>query len=259
MTTFETITLEATEGIGTITINRPKKMNALSNQVVAELRQALDAWRSTDEVSAVVFTGSGEKAFVAGADIADLANYDLKYGLQADMQKLFDEIEDYPLPTIAAINGVALGGGLELAMSCDIRIAVQKAKLGLPETALGVLPGAGGTQRLSRLAGRGRAVEMVLTGRTLSADEALTAGLVTTVTTAEELIGAARECAQSILGRGPLAVQLAKLVVRAGSETDQRTGLLLERLAQTVLYTTSDKVEGATAFLEKRKPAFEGK
>lgn len=259
MTTFETILAEASDQIGVITINRPEKRNALSKTVLAEVRQVLDSWRDDDNVQAVIFTGSGEKAFVAGADISQLANYDLHYGLAATMQKLYDEIEDYPKPTVAAINGVAMGGGLELAMSCDIRIAAENAKVGLPEPTLGVLPGAGGTQRLARLIGKGRATEMILTSRVLKADQALNYGLVTEVHPQAELLEKARETVGTILSKGPLAIQLAKLVITNGAETDQRTGLLLERLAQTLLYTTDDKAEGAAAFLEKRSPEFQGK
>lgn len=257
-TGFETITAEATDRIGVITINRPEKRNALSKTVLAEISRVLDIWEEDPGVQAVIFTGAGEKAFVAGADISQLAHYDLHYGLAAHMQKLYDRIEDYPKPTIAAINGVALGGGLELAMSCDIRIVSENAKVGLPEATLGVLPGAGGTQRLSRLVGKGRAVEMILTSRVLTAQQALDYGLATEVHPLTELVDAARTTAGTILSKGPLAVQLAKLVIGNGAETDQRTGLLLERLAQTLLYTTEDKAEGADAFLNKRTPEFKG-
>lgn len=256
--TFETILAEVTDNIGTITINRPDKRNALSKTVLAEIEEVLDQWEGSAEVQAVIFTGTGEKAFVAGADISQLQHYDLHYGLAGHMQKLYDRIEEYPKPTIAAINGVALGGGLELAMSCDIRVMSENAKVGLPEATLGVLPGAGGTQRLSRLVGKGRAVEMILTSRILTAEQALNYGLATEVHPLDSLIESARATVETILSKGPLAVQLAKLVIGNGAETDQRTGLLLERLAQTLLYTTEDKAEGASAFLNKRTPEFKG-
>lgn len=259
MTTYETINAEIDQGVGTITVNRPDKRNALSKTVLAEVTSVLDQWRDDDQVRAVIFTGTGEKAFVAGADISQLEHYDLAYGLAATMQKLFDTIEDFPKPTLAAINGVALGGGLELAMSCDIRIASDNAKVGLPETTLGVLPGAGGTQRLSRLVGKGRAVEMILTSRVIGASEALQYGLVTQVAPPEELLETVRGTVDTILSKGPLAIELSKMVIKNGAETDQRTGLLLERLAQTLLYTTDDKQEGAQAFLAKRTPSFQGK
>jgi enoyl-CoA hydratase/carnithine racemase len=175
------------------------------------------------------------------------------------MQRLFDEIEAYEKPTIAAVNGFALGGGCELAMACDIRVAADTARFGLPETNLSVLPGAGGTQRLARLVGTGRAIELILTGRFVDAAEARAAGLVTSVVPQSELHNEVRAVADRILAKGPLAVRLAKLVVRAGMDTDLRTGLVVERLAQAVLYTTDDKREGATAFLDKRRPAFQGR
>lgn len=259
MSSHETILAEVDDRVGTITVNRPDKRNALSKTVLTEIGQVLDAWETDPAVEAVIFTGAGEKAFVAGADIAQLQNYDLAYGLAAHMQKLYDRIEDFPKPTVAAINGVALGGGLELAMSCDIRIVAENAKVGLPETTLGVLPGAGGTQRLSRLVGKGRAVEMILTSRVLTADEALAYGLATQKFPRDELLTGTRATVATILSKGPLAVQLAKLVIGNGAETDQRTGLLLERLAQTLLYTTEDKAEGADAFLSKRSPEFRGR
>lgn len=256
---FETILAEVSGSVGTITINRPDKRNALSRTVLAEIGRVLDAWEEDDAVSAVIFTGAGEKAFVAGADISQLANYDVPYGLAAHMQRLYDRIQEYPKPTLAALNGVAMGGGLELAMSCDIRIAAEHAKMGLPETTLGVLPGAGGTQRLSRLVGTGRAVEMILTSRILTAAEAERYGLVTAVVPPAELLPTAAGTVGTILTKGPLAIRLAKMVIGQGAETDQKTGLLLERLAQTLLYTTEDKAEGAAAFLDKRTPDFRGR
>lgn len=256
---FETIKAEKHDGYGLVTINRPDKRNALSKTVLAEIRTVLDAWENDPEVSGVIFTGAGEKAFIAGADISQLQNYDLAYGLQAAMQGLYDRIESYPKPTIAAINGVALGGGLELAMSCDIRIAVEDAAVGLPETTLGVLPGAGGTQRLSRLVGRGRAVEMILTSKIIKALQALEYGVVTEVTAPEQLLERAAETMAVIASKGPLAIRLAKMVITRGAETDQTTGLMLETLAQTLLYTTEDKAEGAAAFLAKRPPEFKGR
>lgn len=256
---FETITTSLVEGLGLITINRPDVRNALSKTVLVELRNILDAWEDDDQVRAVAFTGSGTKAFVAGADISQLANYDVAYGLAGAMQRLFDKIEEYPKPTIAALNGIALGGGLELAMSCDIRIAAQGARFGLPEPSLGVLPGAGGTQRLSRLVGTGRAVEMVLTSRLLDAGEAERFGLITSVVPGEQLLETVRDTAATIASKGPLAVRLAKMVIKQGAETDQKTGQMLELLAQTLLYTTTDKAEGVAAFLGKRPAEFLGR
>jgi enoyl-CoA hydratase len=183
----------------------------------------------------------------------------LQDGLAAGMQQLCREIEICDKPTVAAINGFALGGGCELAMACDIRIAAEHAKFGLPELNLAIIPGAGGTQRLARLVGKGRAVEMILTGRILTAQEAERIGLVTQVVSADELLAAAEKTAEQIASKGPLAVRLAKLVIQTGFETDLHSALVVERLAQTILFTTEDKVEGATAFLEKRKANFQGK
>lgn len=256
---METITAHSAQRIGTITINRPAKRNALSQQVVTELTAILDDWQTNDDVAAVCFTGAGEKAFIAGADISELAHYDVPYGLAAEMQRLFDRIEAYPKPTLAALNGVALGGGLELAMACDIRVAADHARVGLPETTLGVLPGAGGTQRLTRLVGPGRALDMILTSRAVDATTAERYGLITEVVPAEELLAAATRTLAQVLDKGPLAIRLARMVVKQGAETDQKTGLMLETLAQTLLYTTEDKIEGTQAFLAKRQAQFTGR
>lgn len=249
---------EISEQVAVVTINRPDVRNALNRSVLDGLDAALDALEADSAVGAVIFTGSGAKAFVAGADITQLAGYTLQDGLRARMQRLYDRIQDFEKPTIAAVNGFALGGGNELAMSCDIRIASATARFGLPEANLGILPGAGGTQRLSRLVGLGRAQELILTGRIIDAEEALRIGLVTSVVPAEQLLDTARDTARTILAKGPLAVRLAKLIISGGAETDQRTGLLLERLAQSLLYAADEKSEGAAAFLEKRPARFTG-
>ena len=255
---IETLLVEVADGIAVVTVNRPEVRNAVSRQVQADLRAVLDAFRHDDAVEVVVFTGAGDRAFVAGADIAQLRDYTLHTGLASEMQALYDEVEAYEKPTIAAVNGYALGGGCELAMACDLRVASTSARFGLPETNLAVLPGAGGTQRLARLVGVGRALELILTGRLVDAGEARTIGLVTSVVAPEELLPHAREVAGQIRAKGPLAVRLAKLVVRSGMDTDRRTGLVIEQLAQSLLYTTGDKREGAEAFLAKRTPAFRG-
>lgn len=254
-----TLRTAVTDRIGSITLHRPKQRNALSAALLAELASVLDAWEADDQVQGVILTGSGEKAFAAGADISEVAAWDLHEGLTNPMQRFCDRLQDYPKPTIAALNGVAMGGGLELAMSCDLRIAADGARLGLPEVGLGVLPSAGGTQRLSRLVGTGRALEMILTGRALTAEQAERYGLVTEVVPAADLLETAARTMRTILAKGPLAVRLAKMVIAPGHDTDQRTGLLLEKLAQTLLFTTDDKAEGTAAFLEKREPGFEGR
>lgn len=256
--TYETLLVDIVDGVATVTINRPEVRNAISAQVQTDLRSFLAAAREDDSIGAVIFTGAGEKAFVAGADISQLAKYTLHTGLASTMQRLYDDVEAFEKPTIAAVNGYALGGGCELAMACDIRVASKTARFGLPETNLSVLPGAGGTQRLARLVGTGRAIEMILTGRMVPADEALSMGLVTTVADPAELLAAARGVAGQILAKGPLAVRLAKLVVRTGMDADQHTGLVVERLAQALLYTSDDKREGTEAFLAKRPAEFTG-
>jgi len=257
--TYETVTVEMDDHLAVVTITRPEVRNALNRQVVAELGDALAQLREAEDVGVVAFTGAGAKAFVAGADIGQLRTYDLHTGLDAALQRAFDEVEAFPKPTIAAVNGFALGGGCELAMACDIRIASESARFGLPETTLSILPGAGGTQRLARLVGTGRAIEMILTGRFVDAAEAHAIGLVTSVVPADGLRTELRRLADQILAKGPLAVRLAKLVVRAGMDADQRTGQVVERLAQALLFTTADKAEGTAAFLEKRPPAFQGR
>jgi enoyl-CoA hydratase len=257
--TYQTLTVESENGLAVVTVNRPEARNALSRQVLADLRAVLDALRTDDAVGVVAVVGAGEKAFVAGADITQLQHYSLHTGLDAEMQRCFDEIEAFEKPTIAAVNGFALGGGCELAMACDIRIAADTARFGLPETNLAVLPGAGGTQRLARLVGTGRAIELILTGRVVDAAEARQIGLVTSVVPQQKLLAEVREVTDRILAKGPLAVRLAKLVIRSGMDADQRTGQVVERLAQALLYTTDDKREGAAAFLQKRPAAFQGR
>lgn len=254
-----TLDVAISDGICVVTVDRPEVRNALSADVIADLTAVLDRVGDDDEVSVLVFTGAGDKAFIAGADITQLQHYTPSTALDSAMQRAFDAIEAFPKPTIAAINGFALGGGCELAMACDIRIASERAKLGLPEANLAVLPGAGGTQRLARLVGTGRAIEMILTGRFIDAEEALGIGLVTSVTAPDELMAAAYETAAAIAAKGPLAVRLAKLVVRSGMDADQRTGLVIERLAQAVLYGSEDKAEGTAAFLGKRTAEFAGR
>jgi enoyl-CoA hydratase/carnithine racemase len=249
----------ASDGVGLVTINRPALRNAINREVIDGIRAALHAFAVDQSVGLVVFTGAGDRAFAAGADIAELEGRTILDGLAAGLQRLYDEIEGFEKPTIAAVNGYALGGSCELALACDIRLASERARFGLPETALSNIPGAGGTQRLARLVGRGRALELILTGRAIEADEALRIGLVSSVVAHEALMDSARKTAAQVLAKGPLAVRLAKLAVQAGYDADQRTGLVVERLAQSVLYATEDKRKGTSAFLAKREPAFRGR
>ncbi|WP_226580784.1 enoyl-CoA hydratase/isomerase family protein [Halobacillus litoralis] len=243
-----------------ITINRPDVRNALNKQTLDEMEEALDRASKDPEVGIVIFTGKGEKSFAAGADISQLTEKTAVDALQSNgMQQIYDKIESFEKPTIAMINGFALGGGCELAMSCDIRIASTQAKLGLPELNLSIIPGAGGTQRLARLVGKGKALEMILTGKIIDAEEALRIGLVTEVVSPEALLEEVEKVSAKILAKGPLAVQLAKVSVHMGAETDMKTGLMLEKLSQAVLFNSEDKNEGTTAFLEKRPPLFQGR
>ena len=253
---LQTLTIVRTGRVAIVTVNRPEVLNALSLEVQIDLATALDELRSDEQVGAVVFTGAGDRAFAAGADIQRLRAYTRETALASRMQRLFDEIETFEKPTIAAVNGFALGGGCELAMACDIRVASERARFGLPETGLGIIPGAGGTQRLARLAGVGIALDLILTGRTLTAQEALAVGLVTRVVGETDLLANCCEVGETMLSRGPLALSLARIVVRAGVNVDQATGQVLEQLAQAVLYETQDKQEGVDAFLDKRAPEF---
>jgi len=257
-TAYRTLSVDVDDGLAVVMVNRPEARNAVNGEVQQELHAALATLRDDGSVQAVLFTGAGHHAFVAGADITQLKDYTFHTGLESQMQRLYDEIEAFEKPTIAAVNGYALGGGCELAMACDLRIASDKAVFGLPEATLAVLPGAGGTQRLARLVGIGRALDMILTGRRLRAEEAQRAGLVSEIVAPDQLMTRAREVARQVMAKGPLAVRLAKLVVRSGMDADQRTGLVVERLAQALLYTSQDKREGAEAFLAKRDPSFTG-
>lgn len=256
---YQNILLDIKGAIGIITINRPEVRNALDPQTVGEIRQALDELAVNPDIGVVIFTGAGDKSFAAGADISKLRDRTMLEALQPGMQELYTQLEAFVKPVIAAVNGYALGGGCELAMACDIRIASENAKFGLPELNLGIIPGAGGTQRLARLVGKGKAKELIFTGEIISAQEAERIGLVNKVVPPEQLLPAAEEMAEKMLKKGPVALRLAKLAVNIGTETDQNTGLVVEKLAQALLMTTEDKVEGTTAFLEKRPPRFQGK
>jgi enoyl-CoA hydratase/carnithine racemase len=246
------------DGVAVVLINAPEARNALSRSVQRQLLDAFDKVEANDQVRAVVLRGAGDKVFAAGADLKQLKDYTFHDGLDGRLQSALTRIENCIKPTIAAVNGWALGGGCELALACDIRIAAESAQLGFPETGLGVIPGAGGTQRLARVVGAGRAMELILTGRIVDAAQAHSYGLVTEVVPQGELGARAREIAATIAARGPVASRLAKLAVRTALDTDMRTGLTIERLAQSLLHTTTDKQEGVSAFLAKRTPHFEG-
>jgi enoyl-CoA hydratase len=259
--TFENIILEKKNAIAYVTVNRPKVLNALNAATLEELRSAFTDIKNDAAVRIAILTGAGEKAFIAGADIGELAKQEpvpvKEYTLRN--QSVLGLIENLGKPVIACINGFALGGGCELAMACTMRLASENAKLGQPEVKLGVIPGLGGTQRLPRLVGKGIAMQLVTTGEMISAQEAHRIGLVNEVTAAAELIPRAEAIAQKIIANAPLAVQYAMEAVNKGMEMPLAEGLYLEAVLFGVCSASEDKKEGIAAFLEKRKAEFKGK
>jgi enoyl-CoA hydratase len=258
---FQNITVEISDGKATITINRPKALNALNRETLKEIRAAFTELENGGVVRVCIFTGAGEKAFVAGADIPELKELDLVSGKEfVELgHQTFAQIETSKIVSIAAINGFALGGGCEFAMAADIRMASENAKLGQPEVNLGVIPGFGGTQRLTRLVGRGRAKELIFTARIITAEEALRIGLVEKVVPADKLFEEANKLADQILSKGPLAVQYAKEVINRGADLDLHNANGYEMTAFAALCESDDKNEGLTAFMEKRAAGFKGK
>ena len=258
---FENLLYEKRNGIGYVAVNRPEKLNALNRKTMDELHDCFQEIERDDEVRAVILTGAGEKAFVGGADINELAVQTPVEGKELSRrgQKILDLIEHLGKPVIAAVNGYALGGGCELALACTIRIASENARLGQPEVKLGLIPGYAGTQRLPRLVGRGRALEMVLSGEPVSAAEAYRIGLVNQVVSAQDLIAAAEKLAHKILANAPLAVKFALEAVNHGLEMTQAEGQFLEANLFGLCCTTADMKEGTRAFLEKRPARFMGK
>lgn len=258
---MENVRTENKDGILIITIDRPKVLNALNAQTVDEIRQAFVAARDDDSVRVVILTGGGEKAFVAGADINELAQMTPITGKQVAErgQRTLSMIERFPKPVIGAINGFALGGGCEIALACHIRIASEKAQMGLPEVTLGIIPGYGGTQRMARLLGKGKALELILTGDRIGAVEAERIGLVNKVVPADQLMAAAEEMARRIASRAPLAVRAAIEAVMSGSEMPFEEGQFLEATLFGLLASTEDMKEGMAAFLEKRQSEFKNK
>lgn len=256
---YETISLNVVDRIATITVNRPDKLNALNDRVISELGDAIDSARQNVDVGGVILTGAG-RAFVAGADISELKHHGAisAKALAQRGQDVFRRYETSPKPIIAAVNGFALGGGCELAMACHVRIASEAAKFGQPEVKLGLIPGYGGTQRLPRLIGKGRALQLLLTGETIDANEAYRIGLVNRVVPADELIAAATTMLQAILANGPLAVAYCIESVNRGYDLTIDEALTLEATAFGLLAATNDKGEGTQAFLEKRPPRFTG-
>jgi enoyl-CoA hydratase/carnithine racemase len=252
---------EKKAAIGYVTVNRPKVRNALNTPTWRDLRTAFEAARDDDEVRGVILTGAGGKAFIAGADIGELAHVSAVEAEAASRlgQEVLDLIEDLGKPVIAAVNGFALGGGCETAMACTIRIASEDAAFGQPEVTLGLIPGGGGTQRLPRLVGKGRALQLILSGEMIGAQEAYRIGLVNEVVPAAELMARAEAILKKIASNAPVAVTFALTAVNKGLETTQGEGLLLEASYFGLCAATEDKKEGTTAFLEKRAPRFHGR
>jgi enoyl-CoA hydratase len=258
---YENILVANNNGIATVTINRPEKLNALNKATIAELNQAFSALDKDQNVRVVIVTGSGEKAFVAGADISEFANFSVAQGAElasGGQGLLFDFVENMQTPVIAAVNGFALGGGLELAMSCHFRVASDNAKMGLPEVSLGVIPGYGGTQRLPQLVGKGKAMEMIMTAGMMTADEAKTYGLVNHVVPQTELLEFCNGIAAKIMRNSPYAIAKAIGAVNANFK-DGVDGFKAEIKAFGECFGSEDFKEGTTAFLEKRKASFTGK
>jgi len=258
---YKTLMYEKKENIGLLTINRPEKMNAISQELTAELSLLLDEIENDDELRVIVITGAGDKAFMAGADINELVDRDARLGrrVSRERQEIFSRLENLHVPVIAAVNGYALGAGLELALACSIRICSEMAQFGAPEVKLGIIPGDGGTQRLPRLVGQGRAMEMIITGDFIDAQEAYRIGLVNKVFPPEKLMEEAMGLANKIASRPPLAVRYAKEAVNRSQEGDSVSGFALESYLHALSCSTEDKKEGVSAFLEKRKGKFKGK
>lgn len=248
------------DGVLELTLNRPQAMNSFSFDLLRALGAAIESVRFRPEIRVVIITGAGEKAFCAGADLkerAGMSPVQVKTFIFT-IRDLFSAIANLPKPVIAAVNGVALGGGTELALACDIRLASETASMGLTETRLAIIPGAGGTQRLPRLIGRGKAKELIFTGRRVPAAEALAIGLVNQVCAPHQLLDACRAMAAEIRETGPIAIEQAKYAINHGLETDLNTGLAIESNAYWVTIPTRDRLEGLAAFREKRKPVYKG-
>jgi enoyl-CoA hydratase len=258
---YRNLLVEVSGRVATIAFNRPKALNALNPDTIRELKSALEGICAGEEVGAVILTGAGEKAFIAGADISEMKSFTPMQALDFALlgQEVLSFIERMPQVVIAAVNGFALGGGCEVAMACDLIIAADTARFGQPEVSLGIIPGYGGTQRLPRLVGRNLAKELVLTGDMISAQRAFEIGLVNRVVPGPELLGAAREVAEKILSRGPAAVRTAKMAMNRGLDMDLSNACAFEASLFAAGFSTADRLEGITAFLEKRKANFTGK
>ena len=257
----QVLLMEEQEGISILTLNRPEVMNAFNFDLLRALSEAIDTLRFKPDIRVIIITGAGEKAFSAGADLKErrtLSDIQVKAYIYT-IRNLFTAIEQLNKPVIAAVNGIALGGGTELALACDIRIVSTNAVMGQTETRLGIIPGAGGTQRLPRLVGKGKAKELIFTGRRIGAEEALNIGLANQICEPDQLMKECRQMAAMICEAAPIAVEQAKYAINYGLETDLHTGLAIESNAYWVTIPTEDRLEALAAFREKRKPVFKGK
>jgi len=259
--TENVLQMQTTDQVAVLTLNRPEVMNSINFDLLTALKDVIGQIRFQKDIRAVVITGAGEKAFCAGADLKERAGMSQEAVKKYiyTIRTLFTEIGSLNKPVIAAVNGVALGGGTELLLACDIRIASMNATMGLTETRLAIIPGGGGTQRLPRLIGRGKAKELILTGRRVDAKEAHAIGLVNAICEPELLMDEAQKMAAMICEGGPIAIEQAKYAIDAGIETDLHTGLCIESNAYWITIPTEDRIEGLTAFREKRKPVYKGK
>ncbi|MBI3085400.1 MAG: enoyl-CoA hydratase/isomerase family protein [candidate division NC10 bacterium] len=258
---FETILLKIEGGVATVTLNRPQQLNALNRQMFRELDEAFEEVATDPAARVLVITGAGDRAFAAGADIREFVGMGPVAALDfsRNAQRIFRTLETMPKPTVAAVNGFALGGGCELMMACDIAYAADTAKVGQPEITLGIIPGAGGTQRLSRLVGKQKAKELMMTGDMIPAEEALRLGLVCKVVPAAGLMPEVQKLCEKLLSKGDVALRMVKEAVEAGTQVDLASGTEIEAKAWSLCFTTEDYVEGVKAFLEKRKASFKGR
>jgi len=255
---FKNIIYEVTAPLALITINRPEKHNAISLQTLDELHTAVDFATGDGDVRVIAITGAGGKAFASGSDLNEVADRDLKKALEPIVQGLAQQLEDTPKPTIAAIDGICMGGGLEIALGCDLRICTPRSRFATPEGKLGIIPGGGATARLPRIIGRGWAMEMMLMGEPIDADRALQIGLVTRIVKPDEVMNEVKRMSDHLASFAPFVPQFMKAMVHKGMEASLAGALALEKFAQGALVQTDDKEEGISAFLEKRKPDFKG-
>ena len=255
---FKNITIKKIGHLGLITINRPKKYNAISLATLEELEEALDSLANDDNIKVIAFTGEGKKAFASGSDLSEVKDRNFKKALEPIIQGLADKMEKTPKPIIAAINGICMGGGLEVALACDLRVASTNAVFATPEGKLGIIPGGGATARLPRIVGRGWGMEMLLMGDAINAEKALKIGLVTRVFPEEDLISEVSKMSEQLSQFAPFVPRTIKAIVNFGMDGSLASALMFEKYAQGALVQTEDKKEGINAFLEKRKPNFKG-